>query len=83
MNITKKGEKIMTKVFKIENLDCANCAAKMEKGIKNLDGVKSCSLSFITGRLTIEADETKFDEIINAAAKLIKKIESDAKLIAK
>jgi copper chaperone CopZ len=73
----------MTKIFKIENIDCANCAAKMEQGIKNLDGVKDCSLSFMTGRLTIDADETRFDEIINAAAKLIKKIESGARLVAK
>jgi copper chaperone CopZ len=73
----------MTKIFKIENIDCANCAAKMEQGIKNLDGVKSCALSFMTGRLTIDADETKFDAIIPAAAKLIKKIESGAKLVIK
>ncbi|MDR2091097.1 MAG: heavy-metal-associated domain-containing protein [Clostridiales bacterium] len=73
----------MTKVLKVENLDCANCAAKMERGIKNLDGVKDCTLSFMTGRLTIDADETKFGEIIKAAAKLVKKIESGANLILK
>ena len=46
----------MRKSFKLENLDCANCAAKMENGIKNIDGVKSATVSFMTQKLVIEAD---------------------------
>ena len=37
----------MKKTFALEDLDCANCAAKMENGIKKLDGVKDCSVSFM------------------------------------
>ena len=54
----------MKKVFKLEDLDCANCAAKMERAIAKLDGVTSANVSFMSQRLTIEADDARFDEIM-------------------
>lgn len=71
----------MRKVFKLEDLDCANCAAKMECAIQKLDGVKSASVSFIAQRLTIEADDDKFDEIMNKVVKTCKKIEPDCVIV--
>ena len=71
----------MKKKFKMENLDCAHCAAKMEDGIKKIDGVKECTLSFIAQKLVIEADEADFERIIKDAKKVIKKIEPDCTLI--
>lgn len=73
----------MKKIYKLEDLDCANCAAKMEAAIKKIDGVGSASVSFMTQKLTIEADESKLDEILKKAVKVCKKIEPDCKIIVK
>ena len=50
----------MKKVYKMEDLDCANCAAKMERAIHKIDGVNAASVNFLTQRLAIEADESGF-----------------------
>ena len=67
----------MKKTFKLEGLDCANCAAKIEEGIRKLDGVLSASLSFATTRLLIEADDDKMEPIVESAKAIIKKFEPD------
>ena len=72
---------IIKKTFVLEELDCAHCAAKMETAIGKLDGVSSASISFMTQKLTIEAEENDFDKIIKAAQKAIKKIEPDCRII--
>jgi len=71
----------MKKKFKLEDLDCANCAAKMEAAIKELPDVKDASVSFIAQKLTIEADEDKMDAVIEAAKACIAKVEPDCKII--
>lgn len=71
----------MKKVFKLEELDCANCAAKMETAIGKLKGVNSASVSFMTQKLTLDADEDMFDLIVDEAAKICKKIEPDCRLM--
>lgn len=71
----------MRKVFKLDNLDCANCAAKMEEAIKKIDGVQSASMRFMTQKLVIEADESQMDAIVDKAAELCKKIEPDMTII--
>lgn len=71
----------MKKVFKMEDLDCANCAAKMERGIAKIDGVISANVSFMSQKLTIEADNAKFDEIVKEAVKVCKKIDADCKIV--
>ena len=71
----------MKKKFKMENLDCAHCAAKMEEGIKKIDGVKDVSISFMTQRLVIEADDDKFDEIMAQAVKAVHKVDGDCNII--
>ena len=71
----------MKKIFKIENIDCANCAAKIEDGIKKIDGVKSCSLSFFAEKLIIEADSENVDSIIKEALKIAKKVEPDCEVL--
>ena len=55
----------MKKVFRLENLDCANCAAKMERGIQKISGVTYASVSFMTQKLTIEAEDTTFDQVMD------------------
>ncbi|MBE6889760.1 MAG: heavy-metal-associated domain-containing protein [Oscillospiraceae bacterium] len=70
----------MKKVFKLIDLDCANCAAKMQAAIEKLDGVSSVSVNFMTQKLTLEADDARFDEILAKAADCIKKIEPDCRI---
>lgn len=68
----------MKKVFLLEGLDCANCAAKIEKAVSELDGVKSASVSFITTKLTIEtAEDTVSDELLKKIKKTAKKTDPD------
>ena len=55
----------MKKKFKLQDLDCANCAAKMEDAIKKLDGVNDASVSFLTQKLTLDADDERFEEILD------------------
>lgn len=71
----------MKKVFKMVNLGCANCAAKMEVAIKKIDGVEDARVNFMMQKLTIIADESRFDEIIPQAVKCIKKYERDCDIV--
>jgi len=73
----------MKKTFRLEELDCANCAAKMERKIKKLKGVDSVEISFMAQKMTIEAADEVFDEVVEEAAKLISKVEPDCRLITK
>ncbi len=73
----------MRKVFKMEDLDCANCAAKMEEAIKKIDGVTYASVSFLAQRLTLEADDSRFDEIAREAARACRRVDADCKVILK
>lgn len=67
----------MKKTFKMTDLDCANCAAKMEQAINKVNGVESASVSYIMQKMTVTADESRFDEIMTEVVKLCKKIEPD------
>ncbi len=71
----------MKKVFKLADLDCANCAAKMQNAIEKIDGVKSVTISFMTQRMTLEADDDSFESIVAKAQKAIKKIEPDCTIV--
>lgn len=68
----------MKKSFKLENLDCANCASKMESAIGKLDCVSSAKISFMTERLVLEADDIEL--AITEAQKIISKIEKDCRI---
>lgn len=71
----------MKKRFDMEDLDCANCAAKMEAAIKKIDGVKDATVSFMAQKLTIEAEEADFDRIMKEAVKAVKKVDSDCSIV--
>lgn len=68
----------MRKIIKLEGLCCANCAAKIEEGVKKLDGVKEASLSFMTERLTMEVEDDRAEELVEAARKIAAKVEPEA-----
>ena len=67
----------MKKRFSMENLDCANCAAKMEAAIQKIDGVTEASVSFLTQKLTVEAEDGRFEEIMKQVVKACKKVDPD------
>lgn len=69
----------MKKKFILEGLDCANCAAKIERDITNLDGVDCATLNVMTTKLIIEGDEDKMSEIAKSAEKIVNKYEPDVK----
>ena len=71
----------MKKAYKVQDLECANCAAKMEAGIKKIDGVEDATVSFMMQKLTIVADEDKLEDILKQAAKICRKIEPDCRII--
>lgn len=70
----------MKKKFDFVDLDCANCAAKMEEAINKIEGVKEASVSFMAQKLIIDADEDRFDEIMKEVVKAIKKVDADCEL---
>ena len=67
----------MKKKFKLTDLDCANCAAKMEDAIRKIEGVENASVSFMTQKMTIEAAEDQFDRIMQEVVAVCKKVEPD------
>lgn len=72
----------MRRNFKLENLECANCASKMEADIAKLDGVDSASIAFMTGRLTINfVDGADVDDVLDKAQDLISKYEKDCTIV--
>lgn len=73
----------MKKSFKVKGIDCANCAAKLEAGIKKIPGVDKAIVSFMTEKLTIEAADDKFDGIMEEAVALCKKLEPDWEIVVK
>ena len=71
----------MKKVYKLEDLDCANCAAKMECAIQKIEGVNSASVNFIGQRMTIDANDENFDSIMKQVVKVCRKIEPDCTIV--
>ena len=67
----------MRKVFKLQDLECANCAAKMEDAIKKIDGVNSVEVNFLSQKMVLDAPDDRFDAVLAEAKALIKKIEPD------
>ena len=71
----------MKKKFKLQDLDCANCAAKMENAIKKIEGVNDASVSFMTQKLTVDAEEGRFDDIMKEIVKVCAKVEPDCRIV--
>ena len=71
----------MKKTFELEDLDCANCAMKMQEAILKIPGVQNCEVSFIKQKMTIEAEDAEFDKIVKLAVKAIAKVEPDCTVL--
>ena len=73
-----EGEITMKKAFKLSELDCGHCAQEIEDAVAKLDGVTKVRVNFMSQRMTLEADDARFDEILGEIRKIIKTIEPDA-----
>lgn len=71
----------MKKRFNLEDLDCANCAAKMEAAIKKIDGVHDASVNFLTQKMMVDADDARFDAIMDEVVKACKKVEPECVIL--
>lgn len=65
----------MKKKFAIEGIDCANCAAKMEDAINKIEGINSATINFFAEKITIDADDTNFDALVDEAEKACNKVD--------
>lgn len=71
----------MKKTFKLQDLDCANCAAKLERAIQQVEGVLSANVSFMTQKLTIEIADENFNAVWKEVKKKAKKTDPDVTII--
>lgn len=71
----------MKKVFKLRDLDCANCARKMEDAIRKIDGVEDVQVSFMMQKLTLTAEDERFEEIVDKAIKACRRVEPDCEIV--
>lgn len=71
----------MKKTFKMMDLECANCASKMEAAIKKLDGVNDASVNFLMQKMTVDAEDERFDAIMDEAQKICRKFEPDCEIL--
>ena len=71
----------MKKRFQLTDLDCANCARKMEDAIKKIDGVNDANVSFLTQKMMVDADDARFDAIVEECARVCRKIEPDCEIV--
>ena len=71
----------MKKVYKLEDLDCANCAAKMEERIKKVEGVTDATVSFFTQKMTVITEVEDQSEIMKEIVKVCKKVEPDCTIV--
>lgn len=73
----------MKKVFALEDLDCAHCAKKMEEAVAGIEGVTAVSVNFVAQKMTLEADDARFDAVVKEAVAVCRKIEPDCTILVK
>ena len=71
----------MKKVFRLEGLDCAHCAAKIEERVSKVEGVRSVVINFMTTKMTLESIDENIGEVVEKVKKLINEIEPDVNMV--
>ncbi len=71
----------MKKSFKLDEIDCANCARELEEELSQLDGVAAVSVNFMTQKLTLEAADDEFDEVLERIVEFTAEAEPDCEII--
>ena len=67
----------MNTKYKIKGLDCANCAAELERAIQKVEGIEEVNINFIAERMELKYDENNEEEIMKKVKKVIKREETD------
>ena len=67
----------MKKTYSLIDLDCANCAAKMEKAILKINGVKNVTVSFFAQKMVLEAEDDRFEDVLKEACAAIKRVDAN------
>ena len=78
-----KGDYTMKKSIQLEDLDCANCAAKLENAVAGIDGVQRVTVSFMAQKMILEAQDDRFDDIMKQVVKTAKKVVPDCTVVLK
>ena len=71
----------MRKSFKLDEIDCANCALKLEDAIRKVDGVDDVKVNFLTQKLTLSASDERFNEVLDRVVALVAKVEPDCEVV--
>lgn len=71
----------MRKTFRLDEIDCANCALKLQDALARVDGVRSVSVNFMTQKLTLEAEDARFDAVLDQVVKVAARVEPDCEII--
>lgn len=71
----------MTKTYKLQDLDCANCARKMEDAVRKLNGVTEVHVNFLTQKMILTADDARFEDIVKEAIKCIRRVDSECRVV--
>ena len=77
----QRKDSIMRKSFKLDEIDCANCALKLEDAIRKVDGVDDVKVNFLTQKLTLSASDERFDEVLDRVIALVAKVEPDCEVV--
>ena len=71
----------MRKSFRLDEIDCANCALKLQDALAQLEGVESVSVNFLTQKLTLTAADDRFDAVLDQVVKTTTRIEPDCEIV--
>ena len=71
----------MRKSFKLDEIDCANCARKLQDELVRLDGVDAVSVNFLTQKLTLSAADERFDDVLDRVVELVARVEPDCEIV--
>lgn len=71
----------MKKAFKLDEIDCANCARELQEGLAKLEGVTTVSVNFMTQKLTLEADDAEFDDVLDRVVDFTADAEPDCEIL--
>ena len=77
----QRKDSIMRKSFKLDEIDCATCALKLEDAIRKVDGVDDVKVNFLTQKLTLSASDERFDEVLDRVIALVAKVEPDCEVV--
>ncbi len=71
----------MRKSFRLDEIDCANCALKLQDALAQVEGVESVSVNFLTQKLTLTAADDRFDAVLDQVVKTAARVEPDCEIV--